>query len=212
MSNVFVPFDVVGPRIIGLLETRGDIPADVGELYLVRDLFGKVRLSVADSLPEAAQDGLKRFAKDLHRALGVRGYPPEDAIVSVDKAFLVPLRETAQEIRPRVYWVERLATGSNWWTVTDPGTSGNASRFALYSVKGGVGRSTTAAVLAWNLARNGERVLVVDLDLESPGLSSAMLGNRERPEFGITDWFVEDLIGQGDRVVDSMIAAPPLGA
>ena len=209
MSDVFVPFDVVRPLVIGLLETRGDIPADVGELYLVRDLFGKVRLSVADSLAEAAQDGLKRFAKDLHRALGVRGYPPEDAVVSVNQALLAPLRETAQVIRPRVYWVERLVTGSNWWTVTDPSTSGNSNRFALYSVKGGVGRSTTAAVLAWNLARNGERVLVVDLDLESPGLSSAMLGSRERPEFGITDWFVEDLIGQGDRVVDSMIAAPP---
>ena len=209
MSDVFVPFDVVRPLVIDLLKTRGEISANIGELYLVRDLFGKVRLSVSDSTAEVAQDGLKRFAKDLHRALGVRGYPPEDAVVSVDQTLLAPLRETAQVIRPQVYWVERLLTGSNWWTVTDPSTSGNTRRFTLYSVKGGVGRSTTTAVLAWHLARKGERVLVIDLDLESPGLSSAMLGTRERPEFGITDWFVEDLIGQGDRVVDSMIAAPP---
>ena len=81
-------------------------------------------------------------------------------------------------------------------------------RWTLYSVKGGVGRSTTAAVLAWHLARKGDRVLVVDLDLESPGLSSAMLDARARPEFGVTDWFVEDLVGQGDRLIDRMLASP----
>ena len=72
----------------------------------------------------------------------------------------------------------------------------------------GRGRSTTAAVLAWHLARNGEHVLVVDLDLESPGLSSAMLDLAARPEFGVTDWFVEDLVGQDDYVSERMAAAP----
>lgn len=45
----------------------------------------------------------------------------------------------------------------------------------------------------WHLARNGQRMLVVDLDMESPGLSSAMLDARQRPRFGVADWFVEDL-------------------
>ena len=58
-----------------------------------------------------------------------------------------------------------------------PSTIRDTNRFTLYSVKGGVGRTTTAAVLAWQLAHNGQRVLVVDLDLESPGLSSAMLSH-----------------------------------
>ena len=78
----------------------------------------------------------------------------------------------------------------------------------MYSVKGGVGRSTTTAVLAWHLARKGERVLIVDLDLESPGLSSAMLETDRQPRFGVTDWFVEDLVGQGDHVINEMLAAP----
>ncbi len=40
----------------------------------------------------------------------------------------------------------------------------------FYSFKGGVGRSLCLAHIAWILASNGKKVLVVDWDLESPGL------------------------------------------
>ena len=207
--NRFVPFDAVPARVVDLLERPGAIPPNVPSLYLVRDLYGKVRLSVSDSVSsdEAAVDGLKRLAADLYRELGVRGYPPEDAVLFVDQVMLTPLEKTARKIHTGCYWVERLVTGNNWWTV-DPGAAGGTNRFTLYSVKGGVGCSTTAAVLAWYLARHGERVLVVDPNLESPGLSSAMLDVRGRPEFGVTDWFVEDLVGQGDRALEQMIVSP----
>lgn len=40
----------------------------------------------------------------------------------------------------------------------------------FYSYKGGTGRTMALANVAWILAANGKRVLVVDWDLESPGL------------------------------------------
>ncbi|MDQ1288588.1 MAG: hypothetical protein QG622_2153 [Actinomycetota bacterium] len=40
----------------------------------------------------------------------------------------------------------------------------------FYSFKGGTGRSMALANVAWILASNGRRVLVIDWDLESPGL------------------------------------------
>jgi len=40
----------------------------------------------------------------------------------------------------------------------------------FYSFKGGVGRSTVLATVAWILAGNGRRVLVVDWDIEAPGI------------------------------------------
>jgi MinD-like ATPase involved in chromosome partitioning or flagellar assembly/tetratricopeptide (TPR) repeat protein len=40
----------------------------------------------------------------------------------------------------------------------------------FYSYKGGTGRTMALANIAWILAANGKRVLVVDWDLESPGL------------------------------------------
>ena len=40
----------------------------------------------------------------------------------------------------------------------------------FYSYKGGTGRSMALANVAWILAANGKRVLVVDWDVEAPGL------------------------------------------
>ena len=206
----FVAFDDVYDRIVGAVEQSDPLPNTVDRLYLVRDLSGRVRLSVSERLEAdpACRDALKRLARALHDRLGAHGYAPDRAVLFVDDSLLKAL-EPASEIRRGVYLADRLVTGRGWWSVGRDATRGDgAKRCTLYSIKGGVGRSTTAAVLAWHLARMSERVLVVDLDLESPGLSSVMLEPAARPRFGVTDWFVEDLVGQGDRVVDGMLASP----
>lgn len=52
--------------------------------------------------------------------------------------------------------------------VSAPVASGRIVTF--YSYKGGTGRSMALANVAWVLAANGKRVLVIDWDLEAPGL------------------------------------------
>ena len=212
MSNeLFVSFDDMRRRVDSVL-SAAEIPDCILPLYLVRDLSGRVRLSVSDKLEtdETCREALQHLAGRLREALGAHGCLPQDAVLFAAPAMLKILDGTAQKFRglDRVYWVDRLVTGRDWWTVGDSRRTESPLRCTLFSVKGGVGRSTTAAVLAWHLSRKGERVLVVDLDLESPGLSSAMLDARIRPKFGVTDWFVEDLVGQGVRVLEQMTAAP----
>ena len=211
MSSGFIAFDEVRHRVVDVFKAEA-VPDGVCPLYLVRNLYGRVRISVSDSVEadESCRDALQRLSGELSEALGVHGYPAQDAVLFVDPGMLNTLCDAAEEINglDRIYWVDRLVTGRDWWTVGSSGSGQEAKRCTLFSVKGGVGRSTTAAVLAWHLAHNGERVLVVDLDLESPGLSSAMLDFRARPDFGVIDWFVEDLVGQGDHVLDRMTAAP----
>jgi tetratricopeptide (TPR) repeat protein len=53
-----------------------------------------------------------------------------------------------------------------------PGSSGrhNGQVVTFYSYKGGTGRTMALANVAWILAANGRHVLIVDWDLESPGL------------------------------------------
>ena len=210
MNAQFVQFDAVFDLVIDTLDMLGNIPKDATPVYLVRDLFGKVRISVSEDVRshEPSTNALQTLAQMLHDALGAHGYPARDGVLFVDPELLHTLDDVAQEIRPGVYWADRLVTGHDWWTVGDALPERQAMRCTLYSIKGGVGRSTTAAVLAWHLARNGERVLIVDLDLESPGLTSAILDRELQPDFGVTDWFVEDLVGQGDHVAERMTAAP----
>ncbi len=209
MSDDFVSFDEIRPRVARVLEAA-DLPDDVASLYLVRNLLGRVSVSVSDPVKknDAGREALQRLAHALRDELGPHGYSVEDAVLFVDPAMLDTLAAAPRELRPGVYWVDRLVTGRDWWTVADSRSEGGPARCTLFSVKGGVGRSTSAAVLAWHLARRGEQVLVVDLDLESPGLSSAMLDARAQPKFGVTDWFVEELVGQGDHVAQQMTGAP----
>jgi MinD-like ATPase involved in chromosome partitioning or flagellar assembly/Flp pilus assembly protein TadD len=58
----------------------------------------------------------------------------------------------------------------------------------FYSFKGGVGRTMALANVALELARTGRRVLMVDFDLEAPGLDTFDVLKPERPTPGIVDF------------------------
>lgn len=210
MTN-FVPFDAIRKHVDKVL-ADGKIPlcSQVNGIYLVRDLRGRVRIVVSDENEEneSCQNSLLRMARTLHEVLGPHGNPPDSSVLFVDKSMLRTLRDGIVELRPGIYWVDRLLSCQDWWTVKESGRKASIKRWTLFSIKGGVGRSTTAAVLAWHLAHRGERVLLLDLDLESPGLSSALLPANKRPDLGIVDWFVEDLVDQSDQVLESMTYTP----
>jgi hypothetical protein len=56
-------------------------------------------------------------------------------------------------------------------------------------------------------------VIVVDLALESPGVSASLLPAQTRPSFGVVDWFVEEDVGQADdALLRELVATSPLAA
>jgi MinD-like ATPase involved in chromosome partitioning or flagellar assembly len=58
----------------------------------------------------------------------------------------------------------------------------------FYSYKGGVGRTLALANVATDLVRRGRRVLLVDFDLEAPGLDTFQLFKPQRPTQGIVEY------------------------
>lgn len=209
MTDPMVPFDDIRSRVTALLRSFSGSLKQIGQLYVVRDLMGRVRLTVSEAVEssEPCRATLAQLADRLHETLGTRSYGAEDAVLFVDSDMLEDLHGSARDVDseiPGVYWVDRLVTGNDWWTVGKTPSERGVRRYTLYAVKGGVGRSTSAAALAYYLADQGEHVMVLDLDLESPGLSVGLLDPRKQPRYGIVDWFVEDLVGQGDHVVEAM--------
>lgn len=72
-------------------------------------------------------------------------------------------------------------------------------------------RARFGAVASFGLAERGYNVLVVDLDLEAPGLGGIFLGRRQLPKFGTLDYFVESTLGDLDKgFVENLIAVSPL--
>ncbi len=61
---------------------------------------------------------------------------------------------------------------------------------SFYSFKGGVGRTTTMMMAAIGVAKRGKKVVVLDFDLEAPGVSS-FFPEETLSQYGILDFFVE---------------------
>lgn len=192
----------------------------IGRLTVVRDLWGRVRL-VAPTRPESGAplaQTLERLAINLRDRLGRHAYPPEQTFLYADELAeptdLEPGRGVDLEVEGfDARLIDRQLTGTSWAEVAaSTDLPQHPARLTFYSIKGGVGRSTAAAVAAWRLAQEGRKVLILDLDLEAPGLSSALLPQGILPRFGIVDWFVEDLVGQADEILDDMAVRSPVSA
>ena len=180
-------------------------------LLVNRDLNGRVRLILPVRIKESEWRGLwDHLASNLMQRLGKHAYPQNAEILFETNLEQAIQGATSYSVDgfTNVWMVDRLATEANWARIA-PETEG-VPRIVFFSIKGGVGRSTALAATAWHLAQTGKRVLVLDLDLESPGLSSALLPLERQPMYGITDWLVEDLVDNGDAVFDSMIATSNL--
>lgn len=62
-----------------------------------------------------------------------------------------------------------------------------------YSFKGGVGRTMALANMAVELAQEGRRVLMVDFDLEAPGLDTLALPKPQGDHAGVVDYVTDYL-------------------
>ena len=103
--------------------------------------------------------------------------------------------------------IDRRLAGDDWIMRPVPLVS-DPTRLIFYSVKGGVGRSTALAVTAAAFSAQGFNVLVVDLDLEAPGLGSFLLRPEDIPKFGIVDWFAAAAAGADVELLISDITGP----
>lgn len=187
-------------------------------LALVRDLYGRIRIALP---PDTAADGEgDALWQELHALLGPYSPGAENLLLSgktllaPDAIFksqdLVPI-EPSSDNGP--FFLDRLINGGDWLRPQFADAPPHVPRATFYGIKGGVGRSTALALFARHLAERGKNVLVLDLDLESPGIGSLLLPTDAFPASGLVDWFVEDAVGSADAaLLDELTAVSPLAA
>jgi len=209
-------FDRILPALAQVMAARWDDLEPLLPIFVNRDLNGRVRLFL-DATLEPTEEGeqwrkLQNLANAVHANLSPHVGEPgqifdfKDSLLDLLKTSTTyPLSDQLGNILPNVYVVDRLAQEATWETISSDIST--IPRVVFYSIKGGVGRSTALAASAWALAESGQRVLVLDLDLESPGLSTSLLPTSRQPAYGITDWLVEDLVNNGDAILDQMHAS-----
>jgi cellulose biosynthesis protein BcsQ len=193
---------------------------------LMRDIYGRLRYALdcpASAYPAEALAALQAAQASLGAFATNSEVLTHDSFSFPDRVFADPdwhitridlgIDEDGMSLGElSVPVLDRQVTGQDWLrTAQQPREQHRAHRLVFFGLKGGVGRSTALCMTAWGLARQGRRVLLIDLDLESPGVSGLILPGNRLAEFGVVDWLVEDAVGQGDSVLPRMVAASPLG-
>jgi hypothetical protein len=212
--NKTVYFNDALPMVADILDAQA-FPGNIRPL-VIRDMQGRIRICLENGRKPTHQElavlleekisTLGNFSENTGNAVLF----PED-FFDPDSVFAHPdildfyFPGTERKLR----LLDRQIVGQDWLRPESQLENG-IPRVVFFGLKGGVGRSTALTMLAYKLAQEGKRILLLDFDLESPGLSSLLLPPERLADFGIVDWFVEDAVGQGDAVLERMIAASSL--
>lgn len=202
-------FDDALPTLVDVLNTWGG-RTFVETGTVLRDATGRLSFytpnvvhasgAIEGSVQQTYSDThLDDLGKIIVKRLGA--YAREDRpVIYATEDYVHPLVTSVERMPVQVgqqfcYLVDRRIVGTGWLAVPAEAATSGPPRIVFASLKGGVGRSTALTVTAADLARRGRNVLVIDLDLEAPGLGHLLLDDERLPEFGVIDFLVEDGVG-----------------
>lgn len=215
--HAFVLFEKALEIAVEKVKSAGTVLGE--QIVLVRDLRGRIRPLLTGRYEDRSSErkaSIDTFRRELSEDLGAYGFPPDraalyaDDLVQGDQILASSDRRLiSDEGGLRVWLLDRQIIGQDWMRAPLQRETENP-RVTFFGIKGGVGRSTALTIWAWQLARQGKKVLIMDLDLESPGVSSTLLPADYLPDCGIVDWFVEDGVDQAEGIEDFMVAPSPL--
>jgi NUBPL iron-transfer P-loop NTPase len=179
---------------------------------VLRDVSGRLSFFARSKLDEAE---FTKIETELLKELGP--YARQDRVLASGSEFgnnvladVSAYEVTLNSTTARV--VDRRLVGMDWLR-KPAGAAPPPRRFVFASLKGGVGRSTALSVAALHLANQGKRVLVLDLDLEAPGVSTMLLTRETLPRFGVVDALVENGVsGLDEGFIQDLIGSSSLSA
>jgi cellulose biosynthesis protein BcsQ len=186
-----------------------DAEPHIERAVLIDDIFGKVRV-VAWLAPGTGPEVGSRIADAMQAAAGP--FWSGDLWIAsgasdADSAVYEAAWKEGVEVTCRLRRADRHRTRGFWvgTPTAPPWLPPEGLEFppivAFYSFKGGVGRTTALASFAIQRALEGERVVVVDLDLEAPGAGTLLGPGEGLPgaRWGVVDYLLEQpVVGRLD--------------
>lgn len=180
-------------------------------IILVRNWYGQLMLLLPCARSELERSECMPLVEDLRLQVGSLALPTW--VMCRDELFGADSYWSDPSLLPLLYppiqlmLLERQERDRDWLSPApkEGGASRKAKRCVFFSIKGGVGRSSALTMLAIELARRGKRVLVVDGDFESPGLSSSLLPRNDgQPAYGVVDWLTAQALGADVETLQRM--------
>ena len=163
-------------------DSKNEIIAFVKELnnfdkcYIVRNIYSRFALYVI------APTDIAFFENRIKEKFNDWVDTVQQISESEDKFIYNDLSSTSLDIEnsDKVFFAERHVENTNWYIKENLKLKTPVTSF--YSFKGGVGRTTATILTALLLARQGKKVLLIDFDLEAPGLASIFANQEDNAE------------------------------
>lgn len=194
MAN-FIHFDEANTAATSAVRCWLQKNTDV-EAMLVTDLHGLMRLVVFKKI---STDLLEQQLKSECGAWWSGEVVQAALIDEVSRNVYVNAYSSARidDQEPKLRLLQRHRSRTAWfsgpasppWQAPENGPP----VIVFYSFKGGLGRSTLLASFALQRARAGERVCVIDMDLDSPGAGRLLAADRDGliASWGVVDFLLE---------------------
>jgi len=184
----------------------------IQKAVLIHDIFGKLRLVVWSDNPSSV------FTQILSESIGTPNcaaqfwsgevWSTHEASKADREVYDDAWDKAADVGSDRIRILERRRGRGFWfapsieppWEAPELIGSEYPPIVLFYSFKGGVGRSTAIAAIAMQLAAEGQRIVVVDADLDAPGVGTLLApdGEESIARWGVTDYLLERPVGPVD--------------
>lgn len=176
---------------------------------IVRDVFGRLSflIDTVDKPDDSQRESMENL---LSVSLGgfYTGKTYWENISQKKKKYLTPMFDLLKEERREwietqgvlFYLSERPIAKKAWvayqndqdavWPYEDAYLVEKPRVITFYSFKGGMGRTTTLASVALQLVKKGKNVMMIDTDIEAPGLATLFF-DEEAIQNGVLDYLLE---------------------
>ncbi len=173
------------------------------ELYIVQNIYGKI-IAYVDKDKEGLIDEIKKRLTDAIDIWLNTCESLKDNFFA--KTEIESWKKDSTPVRDRVWVFEKYITNVYWDAKKKKKAKCSllGRLVSFYSFKGGVGRTTTMMMCAIGAAKRGKKVILLDFDLEAPGVSS-FFPEDAISQYGILDFFVENNVYSEEINIDEYL-------
>ena len=182
-----VHHDIVVPRSVEVISVA--IKGQEAEVYIVQNIYGKLMIYLKNQNFELLDTISERLSAEI--GAWFQGCDFYEANIFI-KSEIDKRKRRTEPISEHIWLFEKFLTNLYWEDRQE--THYNQDRtcklVSFYSFKGGVGRTTSMLMTAISLARRGKHVMLIDFDLEAPGISG-LFPQEYLPKYGLLDFLIE---------------------
>lgn len=173
------------------------------DTFIMQNIYGKISVYIDTKDSTFAEKIKNSLSKKLDKWI-------ERCEILEDNLFAQKECEAWKEknkpVVARIWVLEKFLTNEYWDFAQEIKSRErlNGKLVSFYSFKGGIGRTTTMVMSAIELAKRGKKVVLMDFDLEAPGVSS-FFPDETISQYGVLDFLLESYVYSNEINIDEYV-------